>query len=540
MDLSTELTCPECGEQQTQAEVCVSCGENLLSAENEIPTIQGKTTVSKSWPTQSSPKPASTESPVKSEEVLTQSLNTIIDPLPTETHITIKSTEESQTNQNQSKTINWQHLDDGQSPQPVVTPSETTTPQTVALPWNAIPSQQEEEQVKPLLPVEQTETISPTDSVSTEQQTVEEPPTPQPISTQTSASLDRARHPVFRGTGQSLFGIFIVNTFLTLITLGIYSFWGRARVRQFLNSQTNFAGSRFSYHGTGKELFTGWMKAMLVFGLPYLSLSLLPFFWQGIPAYIPQAVAGLLVLIFLPVAVVGAHRYRLGRTALRNIRFSFRGTVSDYTKLWLKGSALTVLTLGGYYPFFENARRHYLVTHSQFGNQEFHYDGTGKDLLTIYSKAVGLFLATILLVGGALVTVNSVFLSLPMTEIKTILLTSSLFPLVIFIALIPPWMYIQAARQRFYWNHTSFGDARFHSTVPAWKLFELRLGHLILLIATFGLAWPWVQIRNLQFFYYYTSLHGPIHLHRIEQDALDASPTGEELAGFFDTGFDLG
>jgi hypothetical protein len=27
---------------------------------------------------------------------------------------------------------------------------------------------------------------------------------------------------------------------------------------------------------------------------------------------------------------------------------------------------------------------------------------------------------------------------------------------------------------------------------------------------------------------------------RIEQEALDASPLGEELAGYFDAGFDLG
>ena len=135
----------------------------------------------------------------------------------------------------------------------------------------------------------------------------------------------RVRHPLFWGKGRSLFGIFIVNTFLTLVTLGIYSFWGRVRVREFLNSQTSFAGARFAYHGTGKELFMGWLKAVLIFGVPYLFFSYMPVFWNEIPQLIPNVIAGLLVLCFIPVAVVGAHRYRLSRTSLRNIRFSFRG-----------------------------------------------------------------------------------------------------------------------------------------------------------------------------------------------------------------------
>ena len=279
---------------------------------------------------------------------------------------------------------------------------------------------------------------------------------------------------------------------------------------------------------------------MLVFGLPYLFLSSLPYFWQGIPGYVPQAIAGLLVLCFIPVAVVGAHRYRMSRTSLRNIRFSFRGTVSDYTKLWLKGSFLTVLTLGVYYPFFENARRHYLVTHSQFGSQGFEYDGTGKKLLGIYSNAAGLYFASVILLGGLTLAGVTTYLSVPLTDLKTILLTSSSLPIIAIIGAIVPWFYLQAARQRFFWNHTQFGNARFSSTVTTWKILELRLGHLLLLVSTLGLAWPWVQVRNLQFFYYYTGLRGPITLHRVEQDALDASPTGEELAGFFDTGFDLG
>ena len=49
----------------------------------------------------------------------------------------------------------------------------------------------------------------------------------------TTASLNTSiYHPIFWGRGRTFFGIFIVNTLYTLLTLGFYSFWGRVRIRQ--------------------------------------------------------------------------------------------------------------------------------------------------------------------------------------------------------------------------------------------------------------------------------------------------------------------
>lgn len=47
------------------------------------------------------------------------------------------------------------------------------------------------------------------------------------------------------------------NALLSVVTLGIYSFWGRARVRRYLWGTTSFRGEPFDYAGTGGELFRG-------------------------------------------------------------------------------------------------------------------------------------------------------------------------------------------------------------------------------------------------------------------------------------------
>ena len=537
MDTATDLTCPECGEQQPNSDECVSCGASLANLNEDIPTMQGKKPVSAAWSTQShvkTPQPQTVPHDSRAESNSSGS-NDAADNFDTAT-IDKKKTEPSSISEETLTTPNIQN-------DPSTTLSTASfVSQEKPLPWKNI-SQTAKANTHNALPnIEQTVSIETPDSIDRESQSQEIPflASTGSLRQDSSTHSHQIRHPLFWGSGQSLFGIFIVNTFLTLVTFGIYSFWGRARVRAFLNSQTSFAKARFSYHGTGKELFTGWLKAMLVFGIPYLSLSAVPYIWQGLSQYIAQGIAAGLLLCFIPVAVVGAHRYRLSRTSLRNIRFSFRGTVSDYAKLWIKGSLLTILTLGLYYPFFENARRHYLVSHSQFGSRAFTYDGTGKGLFSIYSKATGIFILTLAAGAGIIVALLVNTSMTPNADIKTLILTSATLPFLIPLSLIWPWFYIQAARQRFFWNHTQFGKARFVSTVTTWKVFELRLTHLLFLICTLGLAWPWVQIRNLQFFYYYTGLHGAIDLEDIEQEAVDASPTGEELAGFFDTGFDLG
>ena len=353
-------------------------------------------------------------------------------------------------------------------------------------------------------------------------------------------------HPIFWGRGRTLFGIFIINTFYTLLTLGIYSFWGRVRIRQFLSSQTSFAKIRFSYHGTAQELLKGWSKAFAVFGIPYGFLSLVPIIWEQVPGWIPNLIAAMLVLCFIPIAVVGSHRYRLSRTSLGAIRFSFRGPVRDYMKIWFTGTFLTFLTAGIYYPYFENTRREFLVSHTYLGNRHFTYNGTGLALLGIYGKTLGLvvgvLLATILMFvmipGISLIPKEQGHLTNWLKGSDPSWLAAGI--LVNVIAFVWAWFYLQVSKQRYFWNHSAFGNAPFQFTASTWSLLELRLTNFLMLVLTFGLAWPWVQVRNLQFLYHYLGLQGPLDLHQIEQEALGASPTGEELAGYFDAGFDLG
>jgi uncharacterized membrane protein YjgN (DUF898 family) len=306
----------------------------------------------------------------------------------------------------------------------------------------------------------------------------------------------------FHGTGGSLLGIHVVNLLLTLVTLGVYYFWGKVRVRSYLLSQSEFEGDRFAYHGTGKELLLGTLKAVLFFGIPFVLLQVvLPLIGRGpVTGAATGMLSYLILLALLAFATVGARRYRLSRTSWRGVRFSFRGEVVEFIKLFLAGSLLSTITLGLYYPFFETRRYGFLTSHSYVGSQKFSFDGQGRDLF-------GRYLVTLLL-------------SVPTLGIC--------------------WVWFLARKQQYLWGHTALGAARFRSTVTGGRLFRLYLGNAILLILTLGFGWPWVVVRNVRFTFTCLTLEGPLDLASIQQQAQTASATGDGLAGILDAGFDLG
>lgn len=71
----------------------------------------------------------------------------------------------------------------------------------------------------------------------------------------------------FTGTATDYFGIWIVNIFLTVLTLGIYSAWAKVRRRRYFQGHTLLEGNGFGYHATGKQIFLGRLLAFGLFAL---------------------------------------------------------------------------------------------------------------------------------------------------------------------------------------------------------------------------------------------------------------------------------
>jgi len=302
----------------------------------------------------------------------------------------------------------------------------------------------------------------------------------------------------FHGHGGTLFGIHVINLLLSVLTLGVYYFWGKVRVQRFLHSQMEFDGDRFAYHGTGVELLIGFLKTLGLVVLGVIGLALLQ-----LSGARPETVAAATLLIYpvllvvVPVAIAGSRRYRLSRASWRGIRFSFRGQTAAFVRLFVSGALLSVVTFGVYYPFFYNNMWRFLMNNTYYGTARFEYDGTGADLF-------GRFLLAMVLTP----------------------LTLGIY-----------WFWFAAHRQRYMWAHTSFAASRFRCTVTGGRLFRLNLGNGLLLVITLGLALPWVQARNIRFLCGTLAVEGLPVMDAIRQEAQAASPTGEAIADFLGLDF---
>jgi uncharacterized membrane protein YjgN (DUF898 family) len=309
----------------------------------------------------------------------------------------------------------------------------------------------------------------------------------------------------YHGEGGALFGLMIVNALLTIVTLGIYSFWGKNKVREFHYSHTSLDNDRFAYHGTGRELWVGALKGGAIFAILGVSLSVVTeMAKRGAlpPAALVAAVPAFYLAIFfiLTVAVNGARRYRLSRSSWRGIRFSFHGRWPQFLGVIVLGTVLSVLTLGFYTPWFQNERRAFFVRNARFGSEPFLYDGKGKALFGGYVKALLLTLPTLGL----------------------------------------SWFWYMAFKHRYFWNHTAMRGARFRSTITGGQVLSLMLTNALLLLITFGIAMPWTVTRAHAFWCNALSLHGTVDWATIEQRAQHATATGDGLAEGLDVDIGIG
>lgn len=301
----------------------------------------------------------------------------------------------------------------------------------------------------------------------------------------------------FHGDGGSLFKLFIVNFFLTLITFGIYYPWAKAAFLQYFYRQTEFSGNRFQFHGTGKEMFIGMIKSVgifLIIGAVSAAIAKL--------AEAPVAAViffYLCIIALLPFAIVGSLRYRLSRSSWRGIHFGYRGTVKDMATVYIKGILLSIVTLGIYSAWLIVSVEKEVKSNIRMGNLEFDYDGKGGEL---FVKFIVGYLLTLLTLG-----IYSFW-----------------------------WL----ADLHNYSNNNTFmyqegKTAKLNSTVTGGGLFKLGIVNFFILVFTLGFGLPWTIVRNSQYYCENLSVEGDIDLASIQQTEFAyTDATGEELADGFD------
>jgi uncharacterized membrane protein YjgN (DUF898 family) len=195
--------------------------------------------------------------------------------------------------------------------------------------------------------------------------------------------------PVYSGRVLQLLPIVLVNLVLTLLTVGIYRFWAKTRLRRYFLSRVSFLGDPLEYTGTGRELFLGFLIVLAVL-VPFFFISGIVHSFMSRPGTDPIAALGfqatyLAMIFFLyNVAVYRAQRYRLSRTTWRGIRGGQQGSAMRYALYAIGLGLLTFVTLGLAYPVARHLLMGYRIDNASFGSDAFRFKGNFAPLFTAW------------------------------------------------------------------------------------------------------------------------------------------------------------
>ncbi|MFZ4455241.1 MAG: YjgN family protein [Bacteroidales bacterium] len=304
---------------------------------------------------------------------------------------------------------------------------------------------------------------------------------------------------MFHGNGMEYFGIVIVNWFLTAITLGFYYPWAKAKQLQYMYGSTELNNDRFSFHGTGKEMFKGFIKAIIIFGIIY------GIFWTLFVLEMPNL--GILflylsILAITPIAIHGSYRYRMSRSSWRGIRFGYRGDRKELTINFFKWLLFTILSIGLYSSWFAVNLRKFILGNVKLGSIRFNYEADGGDYFLLNLK--GYFL-TIITLGIYM-------------------------------------FWWQKELFEFYINNISLHKdeqkIELKSTATGGGFFGLMFLNLLILVFTLGLGYAWIEMRTMKYITENIVLEGDIDLDTIQQTEESYNDaTGDDMSDMLDINF---
>jgi uncharacterized membrane protein YjgN (DUF898 family) len=213
----------------------------------------------------------------------------------------------------------------------------------------------------------------------------------------TAATLPASYRFAFTGRAAEYFRIWAASLFLSLLTLGIYSAWGKVRKRRYLYAHTGLAGNGFDYRASPLAILRGRVIALVLLGGLALAGHFLP---------AAQLAFIALLLALTPWIVVASSRFNARNTTWRNVAFAFDGRVGEAAKVILGFGALAVFTLGLGYPYARMRRARFIVERHRFGATAFRAAGllAGDFVVAYLFASLMMFGAVALYVGAGIVT----------------------------------------------------------------------------------------------------------------------------------------
>ncbi len=329
----------------------------------------------------------------------------------------------------------------------------------------------------------------------------------------------------FTGTGAEYFGIWIMNLFLILVTLGLFYPWAKVRKNRYLYGHTRLDSDGFEYLANPLDLLKGLLIVVLL-----LSVN------EWISLYFPGVsyVIFSLFLVAVPWLIWKAIRFRSVNSGWRNVRYGFTGNLGQcYQVFFLLSYAWALLLilaidliffgameqpaaglrsdLIGWtfigvaagvlfypvfvYPLYVQRRWRYLLGNLHYGTARFHCCARPLPFYGAYWWGLLLFAV------GTFAILAAAFYS----YFGPLVLDSTLFRSFVLLSLLQAalivWItvYVHVHFFNLAWNSTRLENNQFFSSMRVWPLMKIRFVNLCAIIVSLGLLIPWTVCRELRY-----------------------------------------
>jgi uncharacterized membrane protein YjgN (DUF898 family) len=296
-----------------------------------------------------------------------------------------------------------------------------------------------------------------------------------------------ARYPFeFTGTGSEYFRIWVVNLFLSIMTLGIYSAWAKVRRNRFLYRNMRVAGSSFDYHAKPLAILRGRLIAfVLLVGLNYSQ-------------YFSFYLYGSILIVFLavfPWLLTRSFAFRMHNSSWRSIRFRFHGKTKELAKILYGYGLLIPVSLGLCYPLFYHRIRAFLYNNTAFGRTPAKLLAGAGPVYGVFFRTFGMSIVAPFLILSAVFSLSAAADGIPALSALAPVGVVLAYLLLLFVA----YPFFQAKMANLVWNNILLGSVRFESTQGVLRLAGIIAANALLTLLTLGLYWPWAVVRLARF-----------------------------------------
>lgn len=333
----------------------------------------------------------------------------------------------------------------------------------------------------------------------------------------------------FHGQEGEYFRIWIINTLLTLLSLGLFSAWAKVRKRRYLRGNTRLLGQAFHYTANPWRILVG----NLIVATIFLTYS---FFGAVYPA--ARVAAIVIGILMLPWVVVRSLAFNANNTLYRGMRLRFRSGLAEAFVVYLVLPVLFVFSLGLYYPAWLRRKQVFVTDNHRFGDAFFSFHGQNGPFYRAVMIGGLIALGGLMTLGLSIGAITALQEGVPPAQ-SLILAGTVLF---YGSALFTCRHYIYPRVFNHIWNHTQLDENRFSARMAPGHWMKLQWTNLLAIIGSCGLAYPWATIRTTRYTLSCLSfnLTDAAALDRIDtMGAVTGSAVGESAAEFVGVDFGL-